>query len=79
MGTIGIQINNPMDIMGKKSVYVKRWNRPCAVAFLISMQFKELAALVNDGLFEYTAEDKSNKPKFTQIVKSYIGENGLYI
>lgn len=78
MGTIGERLTNPMDMFGRKSVYVKRWERPCAVAFLISMQFKELASLINSGLFEYTPVDKSNKPTFTQIVHSYKGEDGLY-
>lgn len=77
MGTIGDRLNNPMDLIGKKSVYVKRWERPCAVAFLISMQFKELVSLFNTGIFEYIKEDKTNKPTFTQIVTSRF-ENGVY-
>ena len=78
MGTIGNRIDNPMLIIDKKSVYVKRWKRHCSVAFLLSMQFKELASLINDGIFEYTKEDKTNKPKFTQIVRSYKDDTGLY-
>jgi len=78
MGTIGERLINPMDLFGKKSVYINRWKRPCAVAFIISMQFKEVASLINGGIFEYTPEDKSNKPSFKQIVTSYKGEDGLY-
>lgn len=78
MGTTGKRLDNPMDILGKKSVYIMKWKRPCAVAFLISMQFKEVANLIEHGVFEYTAEDKSNKPSFKQIVTSYKGEDGSY-
>lgn len=78
MGTIGDRITDPMDLFAEKSVYVNRWLRPCSVAFIVNMQFKELAALIKDGVFKYTPNDKTNKPTFNQIVHSYKGEDGLY-
>lgn len=68
MGIVGEIINNPIALFGEKSVYVKRWNRPCATAFLISMQFRTLAELFKHGVFKYTpAEPK--KSTFTEIVQ----------
>lgn len=66
MGTVGKRIYNPMELIGIKSVYVKRWNRPCAVAFLLSMQFRVLAEYMDYGIFEYTPEQKT-KGSFTDI------------
>lgn len=69
MGTVGARIYNPMDLYGKKSVYVKRWNRPCAVAFLISMQFNTLAQFINYGIFEYTPNQKPTKTFIDHVKK----------
>lgn len=68
MGTIGARIENPMDLFKHKSVYVKRWERPCAVSFLISMQFRTLSFFIDSGIFEYTAEPKKTK-SFIDYVK----------
>lgn len=61
MGTIGERLTNPMELLSERSVYVKRWERPCAVSFLISMQFRTLALFFEHGIYKYTKEDKSNK------------------
>lgn len=64
MGTIGKQLTNPFEMFGKPSVYVGNWRRPCAVAFLISMQLKEIKRLFDIGVYEYTPINKSKFKPF---------------
>jgi hypothetical protein len=71
MGTIGLKITNPMDLLKYKSVYVKAWERPCAVSFLISMQFRVLASFISRGIYEYTPAPKKTKT-FVEIIKEPI-------
>lgn len=70
MGTIGERLENPLELLKEKSVYVKAWQRPCATSFLISMQFRVLAGFMRLGIYKYTKADKSNKKSFIQQVKS---------
>ena len=71
MGTVGKQLTNPFEMFGKKSVYVGNWRRPCAVAFLISMQLKEIKKLFDIGVYEYTPQrDRQHfKPFHSQLIK----------
>lgn len=70
METIGDRIENPLELLTEKSVYVKAWKRPCSTSFLISMQFRTLANFMSRGIYKYIKEDKSNKKTFIQQVQS---------
>lgn len=70
MGTIGKRLDNPMDILGKKSVYIGNWRKPCAVAFILGMQMKEVVKLFQIGVYDYTPNPKSHfKPFDSQLIK----------
>lgn len=67
MGIIGEAITNPMDLLNETSVYVKVWEKPKATAFLVSMQFRVLAGLIERGVYKYTPEVKTKKTFIDQV------------